>query len=161
MAHLLMNEKFDTSTFLAGLAFIENIEDFISFSMSIGSIGRKNIVSLELHWESKAGIFSTVRSTRVKEDHKSPQLVAVSPCVKVRGTPRRIFELENITSPVDDGMLNAVHLESFKTHPRNLELCSLKVERVHLNGFESSLDRNQVSIEMSLSNGAKELWNTH
>lgn len=125
--------------------------------MSIGSVGRKNIVSLELYWENEVDIIVNCTEDRVKEDHKSPQLVAVTPCVKVRGTPRRIFELENITSPVDDGMLNAVHLEPFKPHPRNLELCSLKVEMVHINGFESSLDRNQVSIKMSLSNGTKEL----
>ncbi|EGD94437.1 hypothetical protein TESG_01955 [Trichophyton tonsurans CBS 112818] len=128
---------YQNATFL-----FEDLEDFISFSVPTGPVGRKNIVSLELYWESKADLI--VNCTRVKGDYKAHDWlpsVHVSRCIALL---REFSNLKLLHLRFDDDMLSAVPLEFFKSHPGILELCSLKVERVHINGFESSLDRDEL-----------------
>ncbi|EGE02622.1 hypothetical protein TEQG_01657 [Trichophyton equinum CBS 127.97] len=128
---------YQNATFL-----FEDLEDFISFSVPTGPVGRKNIVSLELYWESKADLI--VNCTRVKGDYKAHDWlpsVHVSRCIALL---REFSNLKLSHLRFDDDMLSAVPLEFFKSHPGILELCSLKVERVHINGFESSLDRDEL-----------------
>ncbi|EZF36219.1 hypothetical protein TMEN_8246 [Trichophyton mentagrophytes] len=139
------------ATFLQGLGDLSGFYFPLNTNLSVLALNKQiRRGALPLSRSSKADLIANF--TRAKEDHKAHGClpsVHVSRCVALL---REFSNLKLLHLRFDDDMLSAVPLEFFKSHLGILELCSLKVDSVYINGFESRSDRDELNYQAAQRN---------
>ncbi|KAF3479940.1 uncharacterized protein GIQ15_06916 [Arthroderma uncinatum] len=105
------------------LFYFDDMDDFIRFGVSIGSIGRRNITSLEFSWESKADL--CLSPTVSDEDSLLCRLpsIHVSRCISLL---KQFRKLKRLRLWFDSEVLSNMSLDDFKMDPGIDKLCSLQ-----------------------------------
>lgn len=113
------------------LFHFDDMDDLMKFLIAIGNIGRGNIESLELAWQSRTDLEYQWDKAPIPEKH-SPSLptLHVATCAQLLKQCRRLrfmrlyFEAELILDMLPD---------SYKADPGLCELCSIRgIERVEI-----------------------------
>ncbi|KAK2759915.1 hypothetical protein FQN54_002650 [Arachnomyces sp. PD_36] len=113
---------------------LDVIEEFITFAISIGKIGRDNIESLKFVWETR----SDEESRYVEHEGSEMYLIKlpslhISECVQLLKQCKR---LKTLTLFIETNVASYRSLENFKADPSIRELSSVQgIGRVKLLGF--------------------------
>lgn len=103
---------------------LDDMDDFVKLLIAVGKIGRDNIESLELTWESRAGSELKWDETTQSEDRflTLPTLHA-SKCVQLLKLCKR---LEFLRLYFESDLISNISSDAFKSNPGIRELCSVR-----------------------------------